>query len=243
MLFVTRNFVVDRTAGALELLRQDGITGPRAVAGVLWYAWINPGMFRKIFGAWVSFFLPGFHPWNEDDRALIADYETQRRVRRRRARAQGPQRAEPRPRANRRVTPPALRSSAASDEPEQARHRFAAARAAVARRRGEAGGAEAELFEHAARRRIVDEVRRLRAAPAGACARCRSAHGRPRSRSRGSSGAARSNSQARPRPTAAGRSPHAPTSRGAASVRSVIRKLGSTGSRGAARNASASATP
>ena len=76
MLFVTRNFVVDRTAGALELLRQDGLTGPKVVAGMLWYAWINPGMFRKIFTAWVKFFLPNFHPWNEDDRALIAVYET-----------------------------------------------------------------------------------------------------------------------------------------------------------------------
>ena len=27
MLYVTRNFLVDRTAGALELMRQDGITG------------------------------------------------------------------------------------------------------------------------------------------------------------------------------------------------------------------------
>ena len=27
MLFVTRNFIVDRTAGALELMRQDGVTG------------------------------------------------------------------------------------------------------------------------------------------------------------------------------------------------------------------------
>ena len=74
MLFVTRNFVVDRTAGALDLLRQDGITGLRAWAGVLWYAWVRPGMFRKIFAAWAAFFAPGFHPWNEDDRHLIADY-------------------------------------------------------------------------------------------------------------------------------------------------------------------------
>ena len=37
MLFVTRNFVVDRTAGALELMRQDGITGLRAWARLLWY--------------------------------------------------------------------------------------------------------------------------------------------------------------------------------------------------------------
>ncbi len=75
MLLLTRNFIVDRTAGALELLRQDGIVGPKAWAGILWYAWINPGMFRKIFAAWAKFFLPGFHPWNEDDRTLIATFE------------------------------------------------------------------------------------------------------------------------------------------------------------------------
>ena len=27
MLYVTRNFLVDRTSGALELMRQDGVTG------------------------------------------------------------------------------------------------------------------------------------------------------------------------------------------------------------------------
>jgi predicted metal-dependent hydrolase len=75
MLLVTRNFVVDRTAGALELMRQDGITGPRAWASLLWYSWVRPGMLRKIAGAWAKFFLPGFHPWNEDDRALIAGFE------------------------------------------------------------------------------------------------------------------------------------------------------------------------
>ncbi|WP_324809167.1 metal-dependent hydrolase [Sphingomonas sp. LY29] len=75
MLYITRNFVVDRTAGALELLRQDGITGPKAWAKLIWYMWINPGMMRKIIGAWAAFFLPGFHPWNEDDRDLIREYE------------------------------------------------------------------------------------------------------------------------------------------------------------------------
>src|SRR6185503_12408184 len=75
MLFVTRNFVVDRTIGTLELLRQDGITGARAWARVLWFAWIRPGMMRKILGAWLAFFMPGFHPWNHDDRALIATAE------------------------------------------------------------------------------------------------------------------------------------------------------------------------
>jgi len=75
MLYVTRNFVVDRTAGALELMRQDGVRGVRAWTMLLWYLWVSPGMFRKIAGAWLKFFLPGFHPWNEDDRDLLRAYE------------------------------------------------------------------------------------------------------------------------------------------------------------------------
>ncbi len=75
MLFITRNFLVDRTSGALELLRQDGIIGLRAWAGLLWTMWVSPGMLRKIFGAWAAFFMPRFHPWNDDDRQLIAAYE------------------------------------------------------------------------------------------------------------------------------------------------------------------------
>jgi uncharacterized protein len=89
MLLVTRNFLVDRTAGSLELMRQDGVTGLRAWWLLLSYLWIRPGMFRKIAGAWLSYFLPGFHPWNVDDRHLLVAYaaiasgtEPQRKVRR-----------------------------------------------------------------------------------------------------------------------------------------------------------------
>ena len=77
MLLVTRNFTLDRTRGALELLRQDGITGPRAWFGLLRFMWVRPGMMRKIFGAWAAYFMPGFHPWNEDDRHLIKRYEAE----------------------------------------------------------------------------------------------------------------------------------------------------------------------
>jgi uncharacterized protein len=75
MLIAARNFTLDRTLGAIELLRQDGITGPRAWFGLLWFMWVRPGMMRKIFSAWAKFLLPGFHPWNDDDRHLIARYE------------------------------------------------------------------------------------------------------------------------------------------------------------------------
>jgi predicted metal-dependent hydrolase len=81
MLLVTRNFLVDRTAGALELMRQDGVTGPSAWTRLLWYQWIAPGMFRKIAGAWFKYFVPRFHPWNEDDRNLLQAYEASAPVR------------------------------------------------------------------------------------------------------------------------------------------------------------------
>lgn len=77
MLYVTRNFLVDRTAGAIELMRQDGVTGARAWALLLSYLWLRPGMFRKIAAAWFRFFLPGFHPWDEDDRHLLAPYQAE----------------------------------------------------------------------------------------------------------------------------------------------------------------------
>jgi hypothetical protein len=75
MLYVTRNFLVDRTAGALELMRQDGLPGARAWAALFRYLWVRPGMFRKIAGAWLSFFLPRFHPWQVDDRPLLRVYD------------------------------------------------------------------------------------------------------------------------------------------------------------------------
>lgn len=72
MLLVTKRFFHHRTTGILELLRQDGLTGPKVWARMAWYAFGKPGMVRKILGAWISYFLPGFHPWNHDDRKLIA---------------------------------------------------------------------------------------------------------------------------------------------------------------------------
>ena len=56
----------------MELLRQDGITGWKARAGLLKHLFVSPGLIRRALPAWLAFFLPGFHPWNHDDRALIA---------------------------------------------------------------------------------------------------------------------------------------------------------------------------
>ena len=71
MLVVTRNFWTARTKATLDLLAQDGITGWRAKWGLFRYLMLRPGVVRRILPAWAAYFLPGFHPWNEDDRHLI----------------------------------------------------------------------------------------------------------------------------------------------------------------------------
>ncbi|MBA4758785.1 metal-dependent hydrolase [Sphingosinicella sp.] len=72
MLLVSREFWKKRFQGMLYLLKQDGIEGPGAWARVLWFWFGRPGVVRKLVPAWAAFFLPGFHPWNHDDRKLIA---------------------------------------------------------------------------------------------------------------------------------------------------------------------------
>lgn len=75
MLMVTRNFLFRRIVDTLYLLEQDGIAGAKAKWNLFTFLVAKPGMLRRIFPAWVAYFLPGFHPWNLDDRKLIAEAE------------------------------------------------------------------------------------------------------------------------------------------------------------------------
>lgn len=60
-----------------DFFRQDGINTPRTWLRVLKFLLVSPGMWRKIFIPYLSFYRPGFHPWRHDDRALIAAVERQ----------------------------------------------------------------------------------------------------------------------------------------------------------------------
>ena len=71
MLTITKNFVSHRIRDTLDLLEQDGIRGWKARGRVMWYLFGTPGVLRRLIPAWTAYFLPGFHPWNQDDRALI----------------------------------------------------------------------------------------------------------------------------------------------------------------------------
>ncbi|MFM5916354.1 MAG: metal-dependent hydrolase, partial [Novosphingobium sp.] len=63
----------NRWKDTLDLLAQDGLTGPKVKLKLAWYLVGSPGVLRRVFPAWCAYFLPGFHPWNHDDRALIAE--------------------------------------------------------------------------------------------------------------------------------------------------------------------------
>jgi len=77
MLVISKRFVKNRFVDASDLLAQDEITGWRAKRRLAWYLVGNPGILRRVFPAWCAYFLPGFHPWNQDDRALIGKYDSE----------------------------------------------------------------------------------------------------------------------------------------------------------------------
>jgi uncharacterized protein len=71
MLTVSRIFLVNRARDMAELFRQDGINTPRTWGKVAMYLLVYPGLLRQVFLPWLSYFRPGFHPWDHDDRALL----------------------------------------------------------------------------------------------------------------------------------------------------------------------------
>jgi predicted metal-dependent hydrolase len=73
---VTVRFLSNRFRDALDLLAQEGIAGWPARRRLLAYLFLRPGILRQVFPAWVSWFKPGFHPWDVDDRDLIRRHES-----------------------------------------------------------------------------------------------------------------------------------------------------------------------
>jgi predicted metal-dependent hydrolase len=58
-----------------DFFRQDRMNSPVTWWRVAKYLLGRPGILRKIFRPYLSFYRPGFHPWDHDDRALIARWE------------------------------------------------------------------------------------------------------------------------------------------------------------------------
>lgn len=75
MLAVTASFFINRTLGQIELLRQDGFAFFPALKGILRSGFGQGGIGRNVLRRWASFFRPNFHPWDHDDRLLLAEGE------------------------------------------------------------------------------------------------------------------------------------------------------------------------
>jgi uncharacterized protein len=75
LMLVSISFLINRTRGQMQLLQQDGISAGQAFRGLIMYGFGRGGLARNIFRPWLSFFRPGFHPWDHDDRPLMAKGE------------------------------------------------------------------------------------------------------------------------------------------------------------------------
>lgn len=77
MLAITTSFFINRTLGQIELLRQDGYGLFWSLKRILRAGFGKGGIGRNILGHWAAFFRPGFHPWDIDDRLLLARGEAE----------------------------------------------------------------------------------------------------------------------------------------------------------------------
>lgn len=80
MLLISAQFWYSNFERMADLFRQDGINTPRTWWRVFTYLWFTPGMMRRIFRPWLSFFRPRFHPWDHDDGELVRKFEQRLRL-------------------------------------------------------------------------------------------------------------------------------------------------------------------
>jgi len=61
-----------------DLLKADGLQwSPRAWARLFRYLWVEPGPLRRSIPAYLDWFRPSFHPWQHDNRDLVAAWKAE----------------------------------------------------------------------------------------------------------------------------------------------------------------------
>lgn len=80
MLRVSYTFVTSRLRNMRHYFKQDRINTFGTWLRTLHFLLVSPGIYRRIFPAWIAFFRPGFHPWDVDDRALVGTNEAKLRA-------------------------------------------------------------------------------------------------------------------------------------------------------------------
>jgi len=71
-------FLKDTLRNACIMLQQEGkLWSFREWASGFKFLWIYPGTLRRCFPAWLRFLKKDFHPWQDDNRALIAHWKSE----------------------------------------------------------------------------------------------------------------------------------------------------------------------
>jgi len=69
---ISYRFFRNRTIAQIHLLKQDGYSSWQAFWGMMKYGFTKQGLAKVLIKPWFQFFKPNFHPWDIDDRHLIA---------------------------------------------------------------------------------------------------------------------------------------------------------------------------
>jgi predicted metal-dependent hydrolase len=77
---VTVTFWKERARDLHLLFQQDGIDTPQTWRRLLSFLFFRPGVLTQVILPYLAYYLPGFHPWNHDDRDLAAKVEQSLRL-------------------------------------------------------------------------------------------------------------------------------------------------------------------
>jgi len=75
MAVITGLFTSSIARYAGQLLATDGYSAARARKAVNRYLWRKPGIFSRGWKLYFAWYRPGFHPWDHDNRALVAGWK------------------------------------------------------------------------------------------------------------------------------------------------------------------------
>ena len=75
MFVATILFIYAVIANTRDLFKEDGINTGKSWRRLFGFLFFEPGLLRKVMKSYFSYYRPGFHPWEEDDRALLAKAE------------------------------------------------------------------------------------------------------------------------------------------------------------------------
>ncbi len=77
MLLITKHFTANIATYAAMLLEADGYSRKDADRAVKEFLWKKPSLFGKGWKTWLSWFKPGFHPWDHDNRHAMDDWKAE----------------------------------------------------------------------------------------------------------------------------------------------------------------------